>query len=106
MTILLDECLPVDFRHHLPGHIVHTVQWAGLKTLKNGQLLKQADEAGYDVFLTVDQGVSYQQNLANRKIAVLVFRTPTNQLEDLIPAVDTILRSLSKIRPAEIAVTG
>lgn len=40
MRILLDECLPVDFRHHFPGHEVHTAEWAGLKSLKNGYLLQ------------------------------------------------------------------
>lgn len=54
MKILLDECLPLDFRHSFPG--AHTVQWAGLKGKKNGELLQAAEAAGYDVLLTVDQG--------------------------------------------------
>lgn len=47
MKILLDECLPIDFRHHLPGHEVHTAEWAGFKSLKNGKLLEEAETAGY-----------------------------------------------------------
>jgi hypothetical protein len=43
MKILLDECLPVDFRHSFPTHDVHTVQWAGLKGKKNGDLLRAAE---------------------------------------------------------------
>ena len=56
MKILLDECLPVDFRNSLPTHDAHTVQWAGLKGKKNGELLRAAEVAGDDVLLTVDQG--------------------------------------------------
>jgi hypothetical protein len=55
MKILLNECLPLDFRHSFPGHDAHTAQWAGLKGKKNGELLRAAEVAGYDVLLTVDQ---------------------------------------------------
>ena len=78
MKILLDECLPVDFRHHFPGHEVHTAEWAGFKSLKNGTLLDEAEAAGYDVFLTVDRGVPHQQNVVQRRISVLVVRARTN----------------------------
>lgn len=54
MKILLDECLPLDFRHRFPGHDAHTAQWAGLKGKRNGELLRVAEVAGYDVLLTVD----------------------------------------------------
>jgi predicted nuclease of predicted toxin-antitoxin system len=99
MKVLLDECLPIDFRHHLPGHEVHTVEWAGLKGLKNGQLLERAEQAGYQVLITVDQGVPRQQNLTARRIAVLIMRTRTNQLEDLLAMADGILAALEGIRP-------
>ena len=52
MRVLLDECLPVDFRHSIPGHEVHTAQWAGLKSKTNGELLQAAELAGYEVLLT------------------------------------------------------
>jgi len=103
MKILLDECLPVDFRHHLPGHEVHTAEWAGLKGLKNGQLLRDVESAGYDVFLTTDQAIPHQQNLAGRKISVLVVRSRTNQIEDLLPAVGAILVELKRIQPGQLA---
>ncbi len=74
MKVLLDECLPIDFRHHLPGHEVHTAEWAGLKGLKNGQLLDRAEQPGYQTLITVDQGVSHQQNLGRRRISILVIR--------------------------------
>jgi len=102
VKILLDECLPLDFRHHLPGHQVHTAEWAGLKGLKNGQLLREAVSAGYDVFLTTDQGIPHQQNLAQHNIGVLVIRSRTNQMEDLLPTVGAILRELKTIQPGQI----
>ena len=57
MKILLDECLPMDFRHSFPGHEAHSVEWAGLKGKKNGELLQAAEGGGYQVLLTVDQGI-------------------------------------------------
>lgn len=61
MKLLLDECLPLDFRHSFPSHEAHTAQWAGLKGAKNGELLRAAESAGYDVLLTVDQGIPFQK---------------------------------------------
>ena len=103
MKVLLDECLPIDFRHHLPGHEVHTAEWAGFKSLRNGQLLQQAESAGYEVFLTVDQGVPHQRNFVQRKISVLVICSRTNQIEDLLPVVGAILVALGEIQPGQVA---
>ena len=102
MKILLDECLPLDFRHSFPGHEAHTVQWAGLKSRKNGELLRAAEAAGYQVLLTVDQGIPYQQNSTGRQISLIVIRSRTNQLEDLLPIVDSILLSLETVQAGEI----
>ncbi len=106
MKLLLDECLPVDFRHQMPGHEVHTAEWAGFKGLKNGKLLREAESAGYDVFLTTDQGIPHQQNLAQRRISILVIRSRTNQIEDLLPIIGTILSKLAEIQPGQIAFTS
>jgi predicted nuclease of predicted toxin-antitoxin system len=72
MKVLLDECLPLDFRHSLSGHEARTVVWAGLKGLKNGDLLRAAESAGYDVLVTVDQGIPHQQNLTGGRSSVIV----------------------------------
>ncbi len=103
MKVLLDECLPIDFRHHLPGHEVHTVEWAGFKSLKNGHLLKQAESAGYDVFLTVDQAFPERQNLFHRKISVVLIRSRTNQMEDLLPVVGAIMAALVEIQRGQVS---
>ena len=104
MKVLLDECLPLDFRHSLRGHDVHTVQWAGFKSRKNGELLLAAEMAGYDVFLTVDQGIPHQQHSASRKLSIVVVRSATNQIEDLLPLADAILSALAAITPGQIVL--
>ena len=106
MKILLDECLPIDFRHKLSGHEVHTSEWAGFKGMKNGKLLAEAESAGYGVFLTIDQGIPYQQNLRPRKISIIVIRSLTNQIEDLVPIVETILLQLAEIQSGQILFTS
>ncbi|HLN02308.1 MAG TPA: hypothetical protein VK335_23675 [Bryobacteraceae bacterium] len=97
MKILLDECLPLDFRHSFPNHEAHTAQWADLKGKKNGELLRAAEIAGYDVLLTVDQGIPRQQ-IADQKLSIILIRARTNQVEDLLPLVDAILQALETIR--------
>lgn len=101
MKILLDECLPLDFRHSFPDHEAHTAQWAGLKGKKNGELLLAAELAGYDVLLTVDQGLPHQQSSAGRKLSIILVRSRTNQLEDLLLLVDAILNALETIQPGQ-----
>lgn len=106
MKILLDECLPVDFRHSMTGHEAHSAEWAGLKGRKNGELLNAAEAAGYDVLLTVDHGLPYQNNFSGRRISVLAVCSRTNQIEDLLPLVDLILGALRDLVAGEIRRVG
>jgi predicted nuclease of predicted toxin-antitoxin system len=106
VRILLDECLPVDFRHSFPEHDAHSAEWAGLKGKKNGELLRIAELAGYDVLLTVDQGIPHQQKHAGRKLSIIQIRSKTNQIEDLLPLVDAILNTLKTIWPGQIVPIG
>ena len=106
MKILLDECLPLDFRHSFPDHEAHTAEWAGLKGKTNGELLREAELAGYEVLLTVDQGIPHQQNRAGRKLSVIPIRSRTNQLEDLLPLVEAILSVLESIARGQIVLVG
>jgi hypothetical protein len=104
MKVLLDECLPVDFRHELVPHDVHTAEWAGLKGKKNGELLRAAEVAGYDVLLTVDQGIPYQQNPDGRRVSIIVMPTPTNKLEDLKLFTEALLLTLNNIGVGQFVV--
>ena len=102
----MDECLPIDFRHSFPRHEIHTVDWAGLRGKKNGELLDAAEIAGYDVLLTVDQGISHQQNIASRRIAIIQIRSKTSQIQDLAVHTDAVLDALGRIRPGQIVHVG
>jgi predicted nuclease of predicted toxin-antitoxin system len=99
VKILLDECLPVDFRHSFIN--AQTVEWAGPKGKKNGELLLAAETAGYDVLLTVDQGIPREHTLFGRKLSVILIRSRTNQLEDLLPLVNLIREALATIQPGQ-----
>jgi hypothetical protein len=85
MRVLIDECIDERFRNSLPEHDCQTARYAGLAGLKNGELLIAAESAKFDVFLTVDQGIEYQQNLTGRNMAIIIFRTKSNRLKDLLP---------------------
>ena len=100
----MDECLPVEFRRHLMGHDAHTVQWAGLKGKKNGELLDAAEAAGYEVLLTVDHGLPRQRHSSGGKLSIIVIRPRTNQMEDLLPIASAILEVLQSIQSGEIVV--
>ena len=80
MRILIDECIDEQFRSSLRRHDCQTARYAGLAGLKNSDLLTAAEAKKFDVFLTVDQGIEYQQNLEGRKIAIIIFRTKSNRL--------------------------
>jgi hypothetical protein len=73
LLILFDKNVPVGARRFLPGHEVHTVVEMGWPDqLENGELLKVAEESGFDVLVTSDQNIRYQQNLRGRKVALVV----------------------------------
>ena len=102
MKILLDECLPRDLRKHLVGHDCGTVPEAGLAGTANGKLLALAERSGWQVLLTMDRGMPYQQNLAGRTISLAVIRAPSNRLPDLLPHVPKILAALPTLKPGEV----
>ena len=98
MRILLDESVPGRMGPLLTGHTSETVQRRGCASVKNGKLLALA--AGeFDVLLTADKGMENQQNLATLSIAILIVLARSNRMEDLAPAVPTILAALAVLPP-------
>ena len=93
MKILFDECVPKRLRKLLQGHDVGTVQEAGWAGVKNGELLKKA-WGHFDVLITVDRNLAFQQNPHELVIPVLVIHAPTNRLKDLERHVPEILQLL------------
>jgi hypothetical protein len=73
-----------------------------LKGKRNGDLLQEAELAGYEVLLTVDQGMLHQQNLTGRKLSIISIRSRTNQLEDLLPLVGAILKAMETISAGQV----
>jgi predicted nuclease of predicted toxin-antitoxin system len=86
VKVLLDECLDRRLARDLDGHDVVTVPQAGWAGVKNGELLRLA-QAQFDVFVTVDRNLSFQQHLPQFSIAVIVLQAATNRLHDLRPLV-------------------
>ena len=72
MKILFDQCTPAPLRRHLSGHLVHTAAELGWSAISNGALLLRAEEEGYELFITTDQRMEYQQNLIGKRLAVIV----------------------------------
>ena len=75
MRILFDHGTPALLRSSLTGHRIARTQDLGWDKLSNGDLLTAAEQAGFEVFLTTDKNIRYQQNLARRKIAIVVLGT-------------------------------
>ena len=71
MLIIFDQATPVPIRPYLEGHTVRTAAQQGWDKLRNGDLLTAAEKAGFDLLLTTDKNIRFQQNLAGRKIAVM-----------------------------------
>jgi hypothetical protein len=98
MRVLLDECLPRRLKDDLPEHDVRTVPDAGWKGRENGELLALA--AGhFDVFLTVDAGIQYQQNLGSLALGVIALKARSNRIEDLRPLMSRVRQLIETIGP-------
>ncbi len=96
MKILLDECVPAPMQSLLSNHACTTVQAKGWSGIRNGDLLQRA-EAEFDLFITSDQNIRYQQNLAGRGIAIL--ELSTNDINRIRAAVSILDNSVTNIQP-------
>jgi predicted nuclease of predicted toxin-antitoxin system len=101
MRILIDECLDERLRGSFSGHDCQTARYAGFAGLKNGELLSAAESARFEVLLTADQGLEYEQNLTGRKIAVIIFHAKSIRLKDLLPHIPACVALLPSIKPGE-----
>jgi predicted nuclease of predicted toxin-antitoxin system len=107
MRILIDECAPRALKKHLmkQGHACRTVQEAGWSGKKNGELLSLA-ETEFDVLVTVDTNLRYQQNLSGRRIAIVVLRSSSNRLERLRQYFTACVTAIEKVKPGETVQVG
>ena len=93
MKLLLDECVDRRLARDLTAHDVRTVPQMGWAGKRNGELLRLAQQQ-FEVFITVDRNLAFQQNLPQFSIAVLVLHAPSNKLDDLRLLVSNILNAL------------
>jgi|CZKJ01.1.fsa_nt_gi hypothetical protein len=97
MRILFDQGTPVPLRKFLSGHVVKTAYQEGWSTLLNGDLLRVAEEAGFDLLLTADKNLAYQQNLAGRKMAIVALGR--NRWSLIQPELDRIVAAVNRSKP-------
>jgi predicted nuclease of predicted toxin-antitoxin system len=105
VRVLLDECMPRKLRRELPEHDVRTVVEAGWGGTKNGALLRKAAEE-FDVLLTVDSNMEYQQNTAELPIAVVVLVAYSNDVDVLRPLMPRVRDLLPEVEPGRLYHVG
>ena len=103
MNLQLDECIDRRLARELTGHSVKTVPQMGWAGINNGNLLSLA-ESQFDVFISVDRNLSFQQNLPKFNIAVFVLQALTNKLTDLQPLAPKILAELPNAKAGDVTM--
>ncbi len=99
MRVLLDEDVDINLRHHFPeGVTVETVEYRGWKGLKNGVLLSVAQDH-FDVLVTMDDNIAYQQPLQQFDLAVVILRPSRQRIDDLLVLIPELARTIPKLRP-------
>ena len=105
MNIVFDQGTPRPLRNYLPGHTVHTLYELGWSELENGEVLDRAEADGYDLLITTDQGIWHQQELARRRISVIVLmNTNWNLVRLRAPAIAATIGRISPGQYLEIEI--
>ena len=105
MKVFLDECVDWRLMREVVGHEVNTARQMGWTTIKNGALLALASQQ-FDVFVTVDRNLAFQQNLEGLSIAVIVLRAHTNRLADLKPLIPDLMATIESAPPGTVLFVG
>ena len=105
MRLLLDECVPRALRNDIPDHEVETVAEAGWAGVKNGELLRLA-AAEFDLLITVDRNLEYQQNFEGLSLAVIVIHAPSNDVTVLRPLMPAVVAAIAQTRPGTVTHVG
>jgi predicted nuclease of predicted toxin-antitoxin system len=105
MRVLLDEQLHVDLATELRGHTVDTVAGRGWAGIKNGELLRRM-RGYYDVLVTMDRNIEFQQRIAVLPFGIVLVRAPSNRIQDLRPLVPSILAAFVAIQGGVIFRVG
>jgi Domain of unknown function (DUF5615) len=105
VKVLLDECVDWRLSRAITGHDVKTAKQMGWASIKNGELLALASER-FDVFVTVDRNLSYQQNVQALPIAIVVLDAKANRLADLLPLVPNLLSVIGSAKPGAVTTVS
>jgi hypothetical protein len=105
VRILIDESLPRKLKGELLGYDVKTVPEMGWAGKKNGELLSLMT-GNFDVFVTADQNLTYQQNLESLSVAIAILVAPSNRLADLLPLMPKLKEALETIQAGDIVHIG
>jgi len=104
LLVLVDESLPKGIWREMPGFVVWTVPQKGWSRAKNGALLILAEAGAFEAFLTADQSLRYQQNLAESKLRIIVFEAPSNRMEHIRPLLPLAIAALHEMSPGELRI--
>ena len=105
MRLQLDENIPADFASAFSEAHVETVYSLGWSGVKNGELLRGAKEV-FDVFVTLDRNLEFQQNIKVLSFGVVVVQSVSNRMADLVPLVEEILTAAQRVVPGTVEKAG
>lgn len=101
MRILLDENIPRKLKHAFPGYVVSTVPGMGWSGISNGELLTKA-EGVFDVLVTFDKSIQYQQNFTDRRLILVTLIAIHNKIQYLLPLIPDVLATLQNAQPGQV----
>lgn len=102
MLILLDNCVPKSLKRELPAHTVRHASEMRWEALKDDVLLQSADAANFDLLITADRNMRYQQNLSRYHVGIIVLIAYTNRIQDLRPLIPKLLATLTTVHPGDL----
>ena len=106
MRLLLDECVPRPIKRELIGHDVHHVVDLGWSSKRNGELLRLMVDSRFEVLLTVDRNLQFQQNLSASGVGVVLVLSRTNRLKELRPLVPAMLDAIARVSLGALITVG
>ena len=106
MRVLIDECLNWRLSRALTGHYCVSVQRMGWSGLRNGELLTLAAEHQFDVFLTGDRNLAFQQKTTQHRLAIVVLESQGTELHQTMPLMPMVLSLLPTLKPGQVARVG
>jgi predicted nuclease of predicted toxin-antitoxin system len=102
VRVLIDECLNWRLGRALPGHFCTSMQHMGWSGLRNGELLEKMRQERFDVLITGDRNLQFQQNLPGARVAVIVLRAGSTRLAETLPLMSPLLTLLRDVKPGTV----